>query len=501
MRKKRLMLNTISSFAFQIAAIVYGFVLPRLILRAYGSEVNGLVASIEEFLAVISFLDLGVGAVVRSSMYKPLAERDSAAVSRIVSSAEKFFRNVIYILLVYIFILMIIYPYIADRNFGWLYTALLIASMSISSFSQYYFGVVDRLLLTADQRSYILYTVQTAVYAANTIVCALLIKFGASIHVVKLISSLIFLLRPVVLRIYVNRHYQLDRHIEYIGEPIKQKWNGFAQHLVSVILNETDTIVLTLFSTLTNVSVYSVYNLVVYGIRKLMNTLTTGIQALIGELWATQERDELNRVFGWTEWVLHTWTTFMYGCTACLIVPFVSVYTAGVTDAEYFQPLFGLLITLAQASICLRLPYNIAILAGGHYKQTQSSYIAAALMNIIISVAAVKSFGLVGVAVGTLAAMVFQTVWMAWYISKNLMEWPFINFLKQTLIDAVIFAAAYCASASFEMRSVSYLSWAVLALKVAAVWLAVTLAVNLLFKPEYVKKLIAKIIPSRVREH
>ena len=75
-RKRRLFYNTISSLIFQLTTIICGFILPRLILTAFGSEVNGLVNSIIQFLGIISFLELGVGAVVQSTLYKPLAEKN-----------------------------------------------------------------------------------------------------------------------------------------------------------------------------------------------------------------------------------------------------------------------------------------------------------------------------------------------------------------------------------------------------------------------------------------
>ena len=49
------------------------------------------------------------------------------------------------------------YPQFAGKNFGFAYTATLIVAISISSFAQYFFGIVNRLLLTADQRGYIQY--------------------------------------------------------------------------------------------------------------------------------------------------------------------------------------------------------------------------------------------------------------------------------------------------------------------------------------------------------
>ena len=94
MRKKKLIWNTISSLVFQITTIICGFILPHLILHHFGSSINGLVNSITQFLAVITFLELGVGAVVQSSLYKPLADKDNEAISKIIVSANRFFRNI-----------------------------------------------------------------------------------------------------------------------------------------------------------------------------------------------------------------------------------------------------------------------------------------------------------------------------------------------------------------------------------------------------------------------
>ena len=75
-RKKKLMLNTISSLIFLFTNFICAFILQKFILKTYGSEVNGLVESITQFLGAVTLLDMGVGAVVQSSLYKPLAEDD-----------------------------------------------------------------------------------------------------------------------------------------------------------------------------------------------------------------------------------------------------------------------------------------------------------------------------------------------------------------------------------------------------------------------------------------
>lgn len=492
MRKLLLAKNTAASLIAQITTLICGFVLPRLFLQHYGSEVNGLVNSISQFLSVIAFLELGVGAVVQSSLYKPLAEKDNQQISKVMVSANKFFQRLARILLVYVISLMIIYPFIANQNFGFIYTATLIAAISISSFAQYYFGIVNSLLLNADQRGYIQYNAQTVTIILNTIVCAIMISMNGTIQVVKLVTSLIYLARPVILQIYVNNHYAINWKIKYTQEPIKQKWNGVAQHVASVVLDGTDTIVLTVFSTLSNVSIYSVYFLVVKGVKTLFLSITNGIQALIGELWAKQELEQLKNFFGWIEWLIHTGTTYVFSCTAALIVPFIQVYTLGIRDANYIQPTFAILLTLANAMHCLRLPYNIMILAAGHYKQTQRNYIVAAILNIVVSVLTVKIWGLIGVAIGTLVAMTYQTIWLAIYDSRHFINWPLKKVIKQFLVDIISSFLIISFGSHIVLKDITYFNWLFMAIKVAIVALFVVFCLNSLFYRSKMLRLMLK---------
>lgn len=463
-------------------------------LRYYGSEVNGLVNSITQFLHIIAFLDLGVGAVVQSSLYKPLADGDNSQISCVLKSAGRFFQRLAQILLVYVVILIVVYPYIANQNFGFMYTATLIVAMSISSFAQYYFGVVNRLLLLADQRGYVQYNIQTVTLILNTIACTVLITCGASIQFVKLTTSLIYLLRPFSFKLYVDHHYNIDRKIHYSGEPIKQKWNGVAQHVAAVVLDGTDSIVLTVFATLSDVSIYSVYHMVVYGVKQLFISMTNGIQSLMGELWAKQETEELHDFFGWVEWSIHTGVVFVFGCTVALILPFVSVYTKGITDTNYVQPMFAILIVAANACHCLRIPYNLMILAGGHYKQTQSNYIIAAIINLGLSVIFVNFAGLIGVAIGTLVAMLYQTVWMAYYDSKNLIQWPFKNFIKQCVVDVLSLGIILLGSNMMKLITNNYFEWVICAIGVALFVGIVVVVINEIFYRDKINHLIMKAV-------
>lgn len=487
-RKKKLILNFSTSLIYQIISFICGFILPRIRLTYYGSEVNGLVSSVSQFLSLITLCECGVGAVVQSALYKPLALQDNAGISKIIISAERFFRKIAYILIGYTAVLVVFYPLITLNEFDYIYTTTLILAMAVSTFAQYYFGMSNRLLLNADQMGFVYYAVQSVTLILNSISCVILVKYGAPIQMVQLATSCIFLLQPVVLSVTAKRRYRIDRKIKLTEEPIKQKWNGLAQHIAAVVLGNTDTVVLTMLSTLENVSIYSVYNLVVHGVRQIVVSATNGIQPLLGNMLAKKETRQLEQTYDAVEWLIHTLVTVAFSITAMTILPFVRVYTKDIADADYIVPAFAYLITLAQASYCFRLPYNMMVVAAGHFKQTQKSAIIEAVLNVVLSVVLVKKLGLVGVAIGTFAAMLYRTLYLVNYLSKNILYRSWKHFLKNSLIDAGcvvgLVLVVNCFSGFYTMGDASYFAWIILALKVGITSLLIEAVINTLFNRE-----------------
>ncbi len=490
--KKKLAYNTVSSLLMQLVTVICGFILPRLILTQYGSKVNGLCQSIAQFLGLISFMEMGVGQVIKSALYQPLAENDQKRTSQIIASGSRYFRKIAYVLIVYVLILIMLYPAMVAKSFDWSFTVTLLCAMCISNFAQYYFGVVDGILLSANQRGYIQNSINIVTAILNVLLCTLLIYLEASIQLVKLISSIAFLLRPVFMRIYVNSKYSVDRKITYQQEPITQKWNGIAQHISAVVLEGTDNVVLTVFSTLTNVSIYSVYYMVITGVVQLYTALTSGLHAIMGQLWAKQDTQRLTSFFYGTETLMHGITAFLFSCVMGLILPFVQIYTDGIQNAEYIQPTFAMLLTFAYAVRCLRTPYNMIILAAGHFKQTQQCHIVAAVVNLLLSIVGVCGWGLPGIAFGTLVAMAYQTTWMAWYVSKHLLHRSFVYYIRHILADVVIFVLVWYAIQWIELAIVSYLGWLLMALQVAGIALVIMVLLTAICFGKDIKKTLQK---------
>lgn len=88
--KKSLALTTIFSLMYQVVVVICGIILPKLYMKCFGSELNGLVTSITQFLGFITLLEAGVGNVVQSFLYRHLAQKDDAEIGKIIISSNRF---------------------------------------------------------------------------------------------------------------------------------------------------------------------------------------------------------------------------------------------------------------------------------------------------------------------------------------------------------------------------------------------------------------------------
>ena len=217
MRKRKLIQSTIAVMVKYVVFMIIGLVTPRLIIQYYGSAVNGLVNSITQFLGYISLLDMGLNAVVASSLYAPLAKKDDAEVSRIVVSCDRFYKRVALALLGYSVIIMVVYPFAVKSEFDFAYIAVLVLAIALNSFLQYFLGVTWMILLEADQRIYVKHYIETFVAFISLLCSIALIRGGFSIQVVKMAASVVFIIKPLLLSIYVKRNYHIDKKIKLNG--------------------------------------------------------------------------------------------------------------------------------------------------------------------------------------------------------------------------------------------------------------------------------------------
>jgi O-antigen/teichoic acid export membrane protein len=339
------------------------------------------------------------------------------------------------------------------------------------------------MLLDADQKSYIFSIVQTVSIIINTLFVVVLIKMNAGIHVVRLGSSLIFLLRPIILNLYVKKHYNIARKCKPDTNSISQRWDGFGHTIAYFIHNKTDVALLTVFSGLKIVSVYSVYILVTTGITSLVTLVSAAVQAAFGDMIARKEYRILDKNFKSFECLIHMITVAIFTTAAILIIPFILLYTRNFIDSSsYIRPTFAYIIIAAEGIYCIRQPYHSIIISAGHYKQTRKGAFFEAGINIIVSLILVIPLGMIGVAIGTLVAMTFRTIDYALYLRKNIIFIAIGSFIKRMGVSAVNVSVIYIICHSFSQYEMSsFFVWTEYALITMGLAVLITIAVNLIF--------------------
>lgn len=495
-RSGRAKKNIVVSLACQVVTLLCGFVVPKLLLDAFGSEVYGASTSITQFLAYITLLEGGVGGVARAVLYKPLAENDHAAISSILSEMQRFFRVIACIFLVYVLILACSFKSLSGLEaLDQLSTFLLVVIISMSTAGQYYIGISNSILLQAAQRSYVTNLINLLGTIVNTVATVVLVNAGCNILTVKLFSSCIFLLKPVAFWCYVRRLYR----IRYVPKSntvyLKQKWSGLGQHIAFFLHSNTDVVLLTCLASLKDVAVYAVYNMVISHMQSLAASFVSGMEALFGDMLAKGEHQLLRKTFDLYEMMISVVSMVMFASTAVLILPFVRLYTAGITDTDYYAPFFSLLLTSASLLYCLRMPYHAMVIAAGHFRSTNWAAYGEALINVVISALLVCYFGMVGVAVGTVLATMFRFAYYIIYLSKHIINRSICESAKRFLVNGLVFMAIYTAGKGMlsltEIQN--YLHWSLWSVGVVTVALLITLGTNLLFYRETLTAAIRKI--------
>ena len=414
--------NIITTLANQLIATACGIVIPKMLIGTFGSAAYGISVSIAQFLSYITLLEGGVGGVARAKLYGPLARRDRHEIGVVYHSVKRFFYYVAAAFLLYSIILGVFYHDLAHvAVFSRTYTFCLVLAISLTTLAKYVGGLANLTLLAADRKQYVNNYISIGTTLVNTVLVIALARSGYDLLWVKLGSSLVFLIRPALYAVYVRKHYQLPRAGREKAV-LDQKWTGIGQHIAYFLHRNTDVVLLTLFADVRLVAVYSVYSLIISSIRAIAEAASGGMEATFGELLASGKQNELVSAYKQYKALLSAASVSLFCCTGILIVPFVRLYTQGITDADYIQPLFAVVLTAAEAINCLVLPCASLPIAADQMKQTRWGAYGEALINITVSCVLIRWQPLLGVAVGTLAATVFRALYYMAYSSRTILR-------------------------------------------------------------------------------
>lgn len=429
--------NLISSIVLQLTAALSGFILPHLIISVYGSSTNGMITSITQYLSYLAMVEAGVRASSLIELYKPLAENDEAKRNQILSATRSFYTKSGIVYTICLLGLMWLYPLLVKGQVDTNTARWMILILASSNIVDYYILGKYQVLLAADQKTHIIYFVQSIGTILNLVVSVILIYCEKDILFVKLSGTVIYALRSIVIVSYVRRKYHnINFRVKTKGTVLPQRWNALVHQFAGVVCNNTDLVLITLLlgaKSMAEASVYYVYNLASSMFTSLFNSVSSAIIPYFGNMLVKKEDDRAQYQFDLMEYIYLIIIFTIYTCMYSLMMSFVGLYTKGATDANYNRQILAVLFVIMGVIQNIRIPSMIIICAAGHYKETQSRAIIEAGINLLTSIVLISTIGIEGAVIGTICAFLYRSVDSVIYCARF--------FMKQSLSRTIARAA------------------------------------------------------------
>ena len=211
-----------------------------------------------------------------------------------------------------------------------------------------------------------------------------------------------------------------------------------------VVINSTDNVILSKFTGLITVGLYSNYYLIINGINVVLSQVFTSMMASVGNLCATSNTEKQEEVFK-SMFFLNFWMySFCSICFLFLINPFISIWLGEkyLFSIDVVIVLFlNFYITGMRKSV---LTFSEAM---GLFEKDKWKAIIESILNIIISIVLVLKIGVLGVFLGTLISSLLVCFWVEPYVlykyvfHKNVLNYFKLYFLYSiiTAIQCIVF--------------------------------------------------------------
>ncbi len=496
-RTKKFMYNTVTTAIYQVIVLLVGLITPRVFLNAYGSEINGLVTSINQFITYFNLVEAGLAGAAVYALYKPLAEKNYFKINSIVSAAKNFYMKAGYIFVTLVIAMAIIYPiFVKTSVLSNFEVGLLVLVLGVNGVLEFFTLSKYRVLLTADQKTYIISLSSIAYIILNTIIIVVLANLRVNIVVLKTVAILAILVRSVILMTYVKRKYKF---INYKEKPdnksMDKRWDALYLQVLTAVQNGAPVILTTLFTNLKAVSVYSIYNMVISGINGVLSIFTSGLSASFGDVIARKETETLKKTYREFEFTYYALITLVYAVSMVMILPFVKIYTEGIQDTNYIVPAVAFLITLNGLLYNIKTPQGMLVISAGLYKETRMRTTIQALIIIIGGIILTPMFGLVGVLIASCLSNLYRDIDLIFFIPKYVTKLPVVETIKRIglMILNVIIIVVPC-FLFIDINPSNYLQWAVYAIVIVIYAFIIILANAMIFDREQLKLSTKRII-------
>lgn len=465
MRTKYTIINALVNIGGQLLTTLLTFIGRMVFIRCLSADYLGVNGLFTDVLSILNFAELGIGTAMIFSMYEPAARSDEQKLARLMNLYKWMYRAVAASVLLLGLILLPFLPYLIKGGEGIENIRLIYLMYVFSSASSYLLSYKNS-IYQAYQKSYL--------YAGWSIVCSCI---RTALQIVALLLThnfILYLAIQFVLQfvpnIIISR--QADKEFPYLKQchdlPEKEERNGILKNigamsmhkLATIIVRNTDSLLMSSFIGLATVGLYSNYKLVLNNLNSLVGKFTTSFSGSIGNLTAQEEPARLYTVYREMDFLFFVLAAYLTGGLILLFNPFITLFFG----ADYCFPLATVLVIVAEFYISLMRQVNLLFReAMGLFWNDRYKAVAESVINLVVSLLLVKPFGVAGIIGGTIISSVCTCVWVEPYILMKYgirEDWRpklklyFAEYVQRLVLVAVLGAASLWWTGRFPVQSV-----------------------------------------------
>lgn len=436
-RRKNAFLGTLWGFIQRVISIIFPFIIRTIFIKKLGAQYLGLNGLFSSILNVLNLAELGFSSALVFSMYKPIVDDDNNKICALMNLYKTCYRIIGFIVLLLGGLLTPFIPKLISGTMLDEINIYIIYLMNLgATVLSYWLFAYCISLFEAHQRVDIINIIKSIILVITYIVQLITLVVFRNYYLYLLINIASQIFFNLIIAYSSKKHYPKYKPCgnvqkEERKEIFKKVCDLFTAKIGGIFNNSADQIVISAFLGLEILAVYQNYYFIISTVLSFFYLFFNACHAGIANYLITNKSEENSKLLYNINYIAFFGLNFCCVSIMCLTQPFITLWLGQDFLLSISFLIFFVLYFSAEI-----IPRTLILFkdAAGLWHKDRFRPLIVSFVNLFLNVLVVKHFGLIGVTLSTIIAMLFVGFpWLLVNIDRNLFKIDIKKFLFSIL--------------------------------------------------------------------